>query len=499
VKQDLKSNDSLLIAERRSGRQAASRSGWKISAAPADARVSSAENGGGVWAGLRRIAFGTHALALVDQAVVSGASFLSMIFVSRWAGTTQLGFYSIGISVLISALAVQDSLVSLPYTIQRHNALGTPAEHAGNALAQSALLSTLAIVVLAAAGLALSVNGAKPELVAMTWVLSATVPCALLREFGRRFAFAHLRMDLALMLDVAVAAIQLTALCWLGATGRMSPAVAYGSIGVACALTGIVWLCCSRGNFVIRASQARVATKQSWSLGKWLFAGQVTVSVQNYAAYWLLAFVLGATATGVYAACMSIVSFANPLMTGIGNTLAPRAVLALKEGGRAKLRQEAIRDSLLLGAAMTLFCLVLFFAGQDVMRLFYRGKDFAAHGHTLMVLGLAVLASSVGIPASMGLASMERPQAIIWAGLAGVVLTIVLARCLMIKWGLFGAACGFLAGNVVGVSGLWIAFLAPDSQRDPPVDRAKEQAESPSARRGPNARLGSTDSYVSAK
>jgi hypothetical protein len=69
----------------------------------------------------------------------------------------------------------------------------------------------------------------------------------------------------------------------------------------------------------------------------------------------------------------------------------------------------------------------------------------------------------------------------------------------MIKWGLFGAACGFLAGNVVGVSGLWIAFLAPGSQRDPPVDRAKGQAESRSARRGPNARLGSTDSYVSAK
>jgi len=221
--------------------------------------------------------------------------------------------------------------------------------------------------------------------------------------------------------------------------------------------------------------------------------------VQNYAAYWLLAFVLGATATGVYAACMSIVSFANPLMTGIGNTLAPRAVLALKEGGRAKLRREATRDALLLGGAMTLFCLVLFFAGEDVMRLFYRGKDYAAHGHTLMVLGLAMLASSVGIPASMGLASMERPQAIIWAGSVGVVLTIILARCLMIKWGLFGAACGFLAGNVVGVSGLWVAFLTHDPQVGLNIDRTKGQADGRSIERGPHARLASTDAYVAAK
>jgi Na+-driven multidrug efflux pump len=75
---------------------------------------------------------------------------------------------------------------------------------------------------------------------------------------------------------------------------------------------------------------------------------------------------VGTTATGVYAACISIVLFANPLMIGIGNTLAPKAALALKEGGYARLRREASRDSLLLGGAMTLFCLIVLFAGEDV-------------------------------------------------------------------------------------------------------------------------------------
>jgi hypothetical protein len=64
--------------------------------------------------------------------------------------------------------------------------------------------------------------------------------------------------------------------------------------------------------------------------------------------YWLLALVDGTTATGVYAACISVVSLANPLNMGLSNILTPRAVLALKEGGGARLRRQAIQDSLLL-------------------------------------------------------------------------------------------------------------------------------------------------------
>jgi O-antigen/teichoic acid export membrane protein len=338
------------------------------------------------------------------------------------------------------------------------------------------------MVLMAVTALGLSTSGANPELVVVMWALAATVPFALLREFGRRYAFAHLRMGTALMLDSAVAAIQLAALCWIGATGRMSPANACVAIGSACALTSIVWLCSSRADFAIRLDHMRAAVKQSWRLGKWLFAGQITVSLQCYVTYWLLAYVVGATATGVYAACMSIALFANPLMMGFSNTLAPKSVLALKEGGYARLRREAAREALLLGAAMSLFCLVLFFAGEDAMRLLYHGNEYAGHGRVVFVLGLGMLASAIGIPATYGLASMERPQATVWAGSIGVILTIVLVCSLMTSWGLFGAACGFLAGTVAGVVGLWVAFLTcvpqvrsqPDPNADPALGHAEE-------------------------
>jgi O-antigen/teichoic acid export membrane protein len=456
---DLKS--SLPITERAPAQLSAPPFGQRCVAITADP-CTAQEEMRWRWVSLLRTAWatcGTLALALADQAVVSAASFLTTVVIARWTFPNELGLYSIGISLLVSLLSIQESLISLPYAIQQHRAPGTPAEHAGSSLTHTALLSALGIVVLAVTALGLSASGAEPQLSAMTWTLAGVLPFVLLREFARKFSFAHLHTGQALVLDSAVAAIQLAGLGWLGWTGRMSGATACAALGVACASTAIVWLRFSRGTFAIRWDQVLTTTRHSWGLRKWLFAGQITVSVQGYVTYWLLALVVGTTATGVFAACMSVVMFANPLITGVNNIMTPRAVLALKEGGGALLRRQVIRDALLLGAAMTLFCMVALFVGDDVMRLLYPGKEYEGQGRTVAVLAVALLASAVGNPASVALASMERPRAIVWAGLIGAVITGVLVWLSMVEWGLLGAAYGFLAGNVAGSVGRWVAFL----------------------------------------
>ena len=66
-----------------------------------------------------RVVSGPHVSALFDQAVVSGASFLTMIMIGRWTNPVELGLYAIGVSILLSFLAIQQTLISLPYQVQR--------------------------------------------------------------------------------------------------------------------------------------------------------------------------------------------------------------------------------------------------------------------------------------------------------------------------------------------------------------------------------------------
>jgi O-antigen/teichoic acid export membrane protein len=399
-------------------------------------------------------------MALIDQTVVSGTSFLTTILIGRWCGVDELGIYSLGLSMLVSWACVQESLIALPYTIYWHRSVQeTRSEYAGSVLIHQGLLSALAVVVLAVAAVLLRLTGAVPGLTTVTGVLAAVMPFALLREFGRRFAFAHLHMTKALMLDLAVAAMQLAGLGWLALSGALSATTAFVAFGAACAVTGTVWLYLASGSFVIRGGQVWRTMQRSWGLGKWLFASQVALFVQGYISYWLLAWTVGTTATGVYAACMTVVLFSNPLILGLSNILAPRAALAFAQGGGAKLRRGVFRDTLLLGAAMTLFCAVVLFAGEDVMRLLYHGQQYEGHGHTVTVLALAMLASAVGMPAANGLTTIERPDAIFRTALFAVVLSVVLIWFMVAKWGLAGAAYGFLVGNVAASVGRWVVFL----------------------------------------
>jgi O-antigen/teichoic acid export membrane protein len=414
----------------------------------------------------------SHALALLDQAVVSGTSFVTTVLIGRWCGASELGVYALGFSVLVSWGVVHQSLIALPYTIYRHRSgWGTPEEYAGSALVHNGLMSAIAVVALAVGAALLSLGGPMPGLPAVLWALAGVMPFALLREFSRRFAFAHLRMTQALVLDLAVAAVQLPGLFWLASTGTLAATTAYVAFGAGCALSGAVWLYLDRSNFSIRGQNVWPTLQQSWSLGRWLFASQVTVWLQAYFIHWLLACVVGPTATGVYAACMTVVMFSNPLLLGISNALAPRAAQAFVEGGGPRLSRVVFETTLLLGTAMALFCAVILFAGEDIMGLLYHGQQYEGHGNTVAVLAIAMLASALGMPASNGLAAAERPDLTFKAGLLAVVLSLILVPCLVMAWGVGGAAYGFLAGTVVGSLGRWAGFLfllrRQGRQRDP--------------------------------
>jgi O-antigen/teichoic acid export membrane protein len=418
-----------------------------------------------------------YVLSLADQAVVSGTSFVTTLLIARGSGSSQLGIYALGMSLLLSFVAFQDSLISQPYSIKRHYPEGTPAELAGATLMLSILFSAGSILGLTVAALCILEWGASSDAVAITWAMAGIAPFVLTRDFTRRFAFAHLEMGRALLLDLIAAIIQLSALGWLGATGRMSALNASVALGAACAIPTAIWLVYARAELTIRLPHVPLAFKRSWALGKWLLAGRITAQVQGYMAYWITMLIAGPSATGAYAACMSIVGIANPMLMGLTNVLMPKTVLAWKNGGGPALWREVIRNTVLIAALVVPFSLAAFGAGESVMRFLYHGTEFEGLGHTLTVLVVAMSVGALGLPPSNALAAIETPRAIVISGLVGAALTVILISLFMPEWGLLGAAYGLLGGSMVGAVGRWVAlFMRVPKIYDPtPVKRAFQE------------------------
>lgn len=393
-------------------------------------------------------------LALLDQAVVSGTNFLTIVLVGRTCGQEQLGFYSLGFTVLVLVAAAQESLITAPYTVFRERVGGRDrAEYAGSVLAQQ-----VGLAVLAAVGLAAAAALAGSRLGPVGWAVAVAVPAALLRDFCRRFAFADLRMAGALALDLAVAGLQLGTLAWLASAGRLTAVTAFAAVGGGCGAVGLAGLYLARDGFALRPERLGRDADRHWAFGRWVAAGQMVGVAHAYAVHWLLAAMAGPAETGAFAACLAVITLSNPFFLGVSNLLGPRAARARAAGGRGEVRRVVGRAAALLAAGMGGFALAIEAAGGPLLRVLY-GAGYTGHAVTLGLLGAALVVAGPGMAADHGLRALERPRAVFSGSLIGLAVTAAATVALVPVWGVDGAACGYLLGAAASAAVRVAAFL----------------------------------------
>jgi O-antigen/teichoic acid export membrane protein len=394
-------------------------------------------------------------LALVDQAIVSGANFAITVVVARSAGINELGVYALAFTIGIFLAAIQESLIVLPYTVYGNRLSGVArARCAGAALVQQVGLSLSATVVLmlAVAALSLATASYSREM----WILTGIVPFLLLREFARRMSFADLRIAAALVLDGSVTFLLLSSLLFLAWREQLSAAAALVCLGGASGIGGLGWLLAGRRNFIFQRESIRTEMRRNATIGGWACLARVTGVAEGYAVHWLLYLLLGAAATGAFAACLTIVSLSNPLLMGVGAVLAPYAAQAYARGSVEGLRQLVRRANQWLWPPMVLFTAVVVIFGGDALRLVYQ-DEVAPYAPTVAVLALAVLASTMGMAADNALRALEKTRANFIASACGVALSSLIALLTIPSFGTLGAAWGLAVGSAATAA---IRYLA---------------------------------------
>lgn len=398
--------------------------------------------------GLFGVTAGKGILGLIDQAAVSGASFLTTVAIGRFCGAQELGIYALGFSLVVLVTGAQTSLISIPYTIfMKRLPESERSWYAGSVLVHYALLAALAMLALVGLALLLSIGLGPARLAQVVWVLLGIMPFVLLREFLRRLAFAHLQMTAALLLDVVVCGLQIGGLVGLVASEMLSAITGYAVMGLACAIASVASFFLVRTEFVVRGERIGRDLQRNWSLGKWVFSSQMTLVAHGYLVHWLLAVMLDTTATGVFTACLTVVMVVNPFVAGISNVLEPRVAQAFAEGGRDEVRRVAWKTTALMEAVMAMFCIAIMLIGEDAVRLLYDGPEYSNQGATIIVLALLVL-TRIDVPAAHGLRVMGRADANFKAALLDLTISLVSTLILVPYLGVLGGAIGFLIGSV---------------------------------------------------
>jgi O-antigen/teichoic acid export membrane protein len=391
------------------------------------------------------------AVALVDQFIVAGTNFATILLLGRLAGPDNLGMFALVMSVYYLLLALQESLITVPFTMLGVQLKGVQRlQYSGAALCQSAALSVVVAVVLMFAAITVLFVGGDASLARVIAVFAIVSPLWLIREFGRRYLFAQLYVTNVLVTSIVGGCIQLVVLCILGYSGNLSAVTALIAIGVGSGIVGFGCLWFSRAEFRFNHRRWPQFAQKNWVMGRWLIACQLMGIIAQSTIPWLIWIWLGPTATGLFAACDTIIRFANPVITSLQNLLGPRIAHGFNDGGKFELNRLVWKATALLFAFLTAFCILLAIAGEWLLSWSF-GTTYMGYSATLVVLGINQLAGRTGIGLAPGAALwlLQRANIILLAIIAGFVTSLAVVPLLLPHYGSLGAALALLSGSLV--------------------------------------------------
>jgi O-antigen/teichoic acid export membrane protein len=405
---------------------------------------------------LRRPAARLACAAILERALLGATTFAVTVLLGRWGGPEELGLFIIFFPLLFVAIAIQESLVTAPYTVYSadHDDVRDRRAYLGGVLANATALGAFASLVFLIAAVALfAIERRAPGWVAMS--LAIATPMVLLREFARRVVYAELRPQTAVAISGGVSLLQLAMMATLHLSGRLNAATSFTAMGASSAVVAAVWFAANRSLIQYRRAPGMAAFRKNWSLGSWSVATQVGEIVRTQMFPWLLAIVASDATAGVFGACAIIAALPTPLHVALSNILLPQFVQELKQRGAAAADRLMWHATAWLSGVMAIYFAAIVAVSPWIVPAVY-GAKYAGTQHALIVLTLAQVFAGASLPAARALFVLHRPDQVFYSHLVGIIINLTLGVTLTRSAGITGAAYATLAGAVLKAGlGLW--------------------------------------------
>jgi O-antigen/teichoic acid export membrane protein len=391
-------------------------------------------------------------IALLDQAVISAASFFTNVILARLCDPESFGDYFLAFATVILVQGIQERLISTPYTIYcNRRRPGAPdlASYRGSVLIHQILLCLASGIGLLGLSAFFAATGIQRSLAPVMAVLIGALPLLMLRSFVRLLLIAHLEMATAMVIDIAVAAIQLGGLLLLGKLGFLTVPSAFLVMGGASGAVAAAWFLLKRPALQFARLRAIEDWRQNWSFAKWVVASNLAGSLAGYFLLWILKGIHHAPAEALWGACATLAGLSNMFVAGLESYLTPKAARAYSQQGIAGLVTVLWKSSLFLAVLLGSLCGFFYIAGEPIAAIVYKGK-YPGAGLIVTLLAVGVLINTLGNSAGRGLWILNRPRDNFLPDATISLVTIMTLLVLVQPLGVLGAAIATVTGSLAG-------------------------------------------------
>ena len=401
---------------------------------------------------------GSSAFPIADQALVSGANFLTVIFIARALGPGAFGVYSLAWFVVLFFAGIQFALISAPMmSIGPKQDEGIRPAYFGVVFLQQAIFAAGTFVIVAAAV-------ATSAIFAPQWgVGELTIPIALsaaayqAKDFLRRYFFLLGRRGAALSVDITSYCGQVGIVAWLFVSGSLTASSALWAVVATSSAAILVG-----GLLVQRLTWSelpfREVTRRHWRFARWLAADAVLQFSAGYLYVIVAGAALGPTAVGALRAAQNLMGVNQVIALGLQNVLPAKASWHFHHQGAAGLLSY-IQSVALTGGTVTIVVGIAIGATPEFWLGLVFGDAYVGFGGLVRWFAVIYVLVFVQVLLQAALKAVEHTMPIFVAAVLSAFVALVSAYPLIHAFGVTGAAMGFLLVLIVSISALSLGLL----------------------------------------
>lgn len=375
--------------------------------------------------------------ALLDQAVVSGASFVTSIIIARFLGPDEFGRFILAMAVVFVSQNLHGALITGPIMTIGSSWRGSSGSlYLGavllHQLAFSGLAALLGYLVLHLA------DGLVPN-----WKLGQlAVPVALLIAAGsaadmiRHVHYAWGRAYESFVLDSVRFSAQVVGTLLLILTGAGTVAGVATVMAVAGLLaTAISWVVIASAH--IKRAVLVDVTQQHWNFSRWLLATTSVVAGREAVTNTTVGAMLGLSELAFLRAAQQIVLAINVPLQGLGKIAQTGASKAFADGSRAQLDRYLRRFVGRYTALLAMLLIVMATSSESITGAIY-GPEYAGASWVLSAFALIMLLQLGREWLAIRMRAMRLPSMDFYGAVGGAAVALAAVVPLTLWLGLTG-------------------------------------------------------------
>jgi O-antigen/teichoic acid export membrane protein len=394
--------------------------------------------------------------ALLDQAQVSGCTFLVTLLVARFTSVADFSAYGLLVTVCLFISAMHRAYLTQPMGVEGVRELATALGRRFKAVLVMHLMAWPLVL-----ALLLGLGWRYFPSVAFSIAAFAYVSAYLLQELVRRLFIVTDQHKLVAKMDMAAYGGQL--LC-IAAVGLLVGVNVTGAllIGGATFLASFIWAWFQVDKVYRRSPMPEWRELRLFALGHWQSSRWICFSqVFMFGSFMLVPFQIAEFGSVLwvaqYNAVGSVLNVLNILRQTMGNHLPILASRVFHNRGIDAFVQMMNRLSAAVLLVSTGVVLVLLLCGDALMALLY-GARYAEAASVLPMASIGPLVAMVSFVSQAGGLALGQTRHIFFSYVAGMACSGLLAPFLIPTYGLTGAVWVANAGYIVPTIWHWWVF-----------------------------------------